>query len=138
MKKAEIIEAYERWLNRFRWNWFVTLTFRGAVTKPKANLLFREWIRELHQKEGTKSFSWVRVIEHGSFGDNLHFHLLVSGLRDECKYFWILRWDELAGRAWISYYRSSMGGIRYMLKTFHPNQDFDIEFAIDESLEERN
>lgn len=137
MRKAEFIGAYEEWLNRYRWNWLVTLTFRGSVTTQSAEHLCRRWINELRRKEGTSGFSWIRVSERGAFGDNLHFHLLISGLRDECKYFWILRWHDLAGTAWISYFWPSMGGIRYMLKTAHPNCDFEIELEIDENIEER-
>ncbi len=84
----------------------------------------------MKREDGADYFRWVRVTERGSFGDNLHFHVLIGGLRDRSKWPWILRWEELAGDCIISYYRPFAGGIRYMLKTASPDRDFEIEIEL--------
>ena len=130
MTKDELIFAYDKWLSARRWNWFATLTFRGSPSLNKADRLFRVWISEIRQREGTRTFSWVRVTERGANSDNVHFHALVGGLNNPCKWDWILRWNELAGESAIFYYQPFRGGIRYMLKEARPNRDFDIEIEI--------
>jgi hypothetical protein len=128
--KQELIDAYEDWLSSYHWSLFGTLTFRESPSSARADRLFRHWISEMKQTDGTDSFHWVRVTEHGSFGDNLHFHVLIGGLRDGSKFPWMLRWDELAGSADIFYYRPYAGGMRYMLKTARPDCDFEIDFEL--------
>lgn len=130
VNKIELIDAYEEWLSEQSWGLFGTLTFRGSPSSSQADRIFRRWISEMKQADGTTNFRWVRVTEHGSFGDNLHFHVLIGGLRNGSKWPWMLRWDELAGSADIFYYRVHAGGIRYMLKTADPDRDFEIEFEL--------
>lgn len=131
MTKSELIDAYEEWLDGLKWLWFATLTFRGSPSPRKANDLFHVWISEIRKREGTDAFSWVRVAERGSSREHLHFHVLVAGLRDPCKWDWVLRWEKLAGDSMIFYYQRGRGGIRYMLKEAEPGRDFDIQIAID-------
>jgi hypothetical protein len=127
MTKAELIDAYEDWLLQYHWHLFATLTFRTSASISKANRLFLRWIKEMRDADGDNDFRWARVTEYGAFGDNLHFHALIGGLRDGCKWPWVLRWDELAGDSWISYYIACGGGIRYMLKGANPDRDFDFD-----------
>jgi hypothetical protein len=130
MNKANLIDAYESWLNQFRWSLYGTLTFRGSPSATTADRIFRQWISEMKQEDGAKDFRWFRVTEHGAYGDNLHFHAVIGGLRDGSKWPWMLRWDELAGSADIFYYRPYAGGLPYMLKTARPDRDFEIEFEL--------
>jgi hypothetical protein len=130
MTKEELIHAYADWLQKYNWTWFCTLTFKGAPPLKRADRLFRVWISEIKQSEGTKKFSWVRVTERGAFGDNIHFHALIGGLRDASKWRWMFRWEELAGEANILYYVPKLGGVQYMLKEARPGCDFDIEIEI--------
>lgn len=127
MDKEELIDAYEDWLRQFRWKLFANLTFRRPPSISKANRIFLTWIDAMRSKDGASDFRWVRITERGAFGDNLHFHSLIGGLRNGCKWPWILLWDELAGDSLILYFRPSLGGIRYMLKGVDPNRDFDFE-----------
>lgn len=130
MKKEELVSSYEEWFSQHHWSLFGTLTFRGSPSSSKADRIFRNWIAEMKRSDGTNNFHWVRVTEHGSFGDNLHYHILIGGLRDGSKWPWMLRWDELAGSADIFYYRPHAGGLRYMLKTVRPGRDFEIDFDL--------
>lgn len=130
MNKEELIDAYEEWFAGYHWSLFGTLTFRESPSSSRADRIFRRWISEMKQTDGADGFRWVRVTEHGSFGDNLHYHVVIGGLRNGSKFPWMLRWDELAGSAEISYYRSNAGGLRYLLKTARPDRDFEIEFDL--------
>lgn len=130
MTKEQLIDAYADWLSEQRWGLFGTLTFRGSPSPSRADRIFRRWISEMKESDGTNRFRWVRVTEYGAFGDNLHFHILVGGLRDGSKWPWLLRWGELAGSADIFYYVPYAGGLRYMLKTARPDRDFEIEIEL--------
>jgi hypothetical protein len=95
-----------------------------------ANRIFRKWISEIEDEDGARNFHWFRVTERGAYGDNLHFHVLVGGLRSGSKYPWIVRWNELAGDALITYYFRSGGATKYIVKTARPDRDFDIDFNL--------
>jgi hypothetical protein len=112
MNKSELIDAYESWLLQYRWNLFATLTFRTSPSLSKAKRLFLNWINEMRDADSAHDFRWARVTERGAFGDHLHFHVLIGGLRDGCKWPWVLLWQDLAGDCWISYFRPSGGAVR--------------------------
>ncbi len=133
MTQNELIDAYESWLSRYSWRWFITLTCRGYPSAGKANHLFHQWVDELGEAEGADDFSWVKVLEMGKAGDNAHLHVLVGGLTDwdaSVRQRWIGRWDELAGNALIGYYDADRRGIAYMLKTVDLDGDLDIELDL--------
>jgi hypothetical protein len=131
MNKNHLINGYHEWLSRYRWTWFGTLTFRSrSIPLWRTDRCFEDWIYEIDAAVGAEDFRWFRVTEFGAFKDNLHYHVLVGGLKDPCKWPWILRWQELAGDADIFYFIRSMGGIRYMLKTADPNTDFEIKYDL--------
>jgi hypothetical protein len=129
--KQELIEAYEEWFCKYHWIFFGALTFRESPSPSRADRIFKRWIAEMQQNDGTKDFRWVRVTEHGAFGDNLHFHVLIGGLTNDAEWWpWVRRWDALAGDAVLSYYCKNAGGIPYMLKTALPGRDFEIDFDL--------
>jgi hypothetical protein len=127
MTRDELEDSYATWLAQRSWDWFATLTFRGYPPLAKANRLFKVWICELKEANGSPQFATFRVKEGGSSGENIHFHVLVGGLRDRSERLrWIRRWWQLAGDARISYFRKHQNGIRYILKTLNLEEDFDI------------
>jgi hypothetical protein len=130
ISKERLLDDYERWLLRFTWSIWGTLTFRGSPSTSKATRVFDGWISEIRKLDGKKGFRWVRVTEMGAFGDNVHFHILLGGLRDGSKFPWMLRWEKLAGTAELHYFDSSLGGLRYLLKSVEPGKDFAIDFSL--------
>lgn len=135
MKREELVDAYEEWLSRYDWEWFGSLTFRGYPRRAKAERLFNQWTSEVRRAEGASDFRVVRVGEVGSAGDNLHFHVLVGGLRPgrsdaRTRMRWTRRWFELAGDALIGTFDEERGGIRYVLKSLEPDRDFDIDISL--------
>ena len=131
MTRDELISGYVEWLSRYRWVWFGTLTFRiPDLPTWKANRIFKQWISEIEAEDGADDFHWFRVTEHGAYRDNLHFHVLVGGLRNGSKWPWLLRWNELAGDASLTYYLRSGGASQYIVKTARPDRDFEIDFDL--------
>jgi hypothetical protein len=130
MNRKDVIDGYEEWLKRFRWSLFGVLTFRRLLPSSRAKRLFHQWIDEMRRADGAADFRWVCVTERGSFGDYLHFHILIGGLRVGSKWPWLFRWNEMAGECWLSYYHSRDGGLRYMLKKARPGHDFEIDMEL--------
>jgi len=131
MNRQELIDAYSDWLAGFKWCWFGTLTFRRSdIPFSIADHTFKDWIREIETGDGADDFRWFRVTERGAYGCNLHFHILIGGLRNGTKLPWILRWNEMAGDALITYYFRSGNATRYIVKTAHPDRDFEIDFNL--------
>ncbi len=127
---SSLTDAWVELLSRYRWCWFGTLTFRGYPPLRKAHRLFHAWITELRDEDGAKDFHWFRVTERGAYGDNIHFHVLVGGLRNGSKYPWMVRWNELAGDALLTYHHRSGGAAKYIVKTVRPDRDFECDFDL--------
>jgi hypothetical protein len=127
MKRNELVDGYAAWLEQYVWQWFGTLTFRGFPPLTKAKQMFRMWIGELKLQNGTPQFASFCAKEGGATGENIHFHVLIGGLRDRSQRLpWVGRWWELAGDAQISYFRKNENAIRYLLKTITIDGDFDV------------
>lgn len=131
MTRDELMEGYVELLQRFKWNFFGTLLFSIPDISPRrANRVFHQWISEMKNEDGTKKFRWFRVTERGAFGDHFHFHILVGGLKEGSRLPWLVRWEQLAGHAVLTYHRRSGGATRYILKTLRPGHDFEIDFDL--------
>lgn len=127
----ELIEGYAGWWKGWSWDWFVTLTYAGFPWRSTALRKFQKWIADLQKEQGTSEFRFVRVIETGAFGNNVHVHLLVGGLKEKARLFpgeWRDRWEKIAGRAAIVRFDPEKGGVYYVLKTLDPARDFDVDF----------
>jgi hypothetical protein len=128
--RRALIEAWADWLRTFTWDCFATLTFPGYPSATKACREFDGWIAEIKKLGGTRKFRYVRVLERGSGGDNIHFHVLIGGLKPDARRFpfkWAARWREVAGHAVIQRFDPKKGGVHYLLKTLLPDGDFAIE-----------
>ncbi len=130
MRRGELKDGYAEWLSRFAWDWFCTLTFRGYPSRSKANKCFHRWISELRVAQGTENFRWFRVTEYGCTGENVHFHLLVGGLRWKSINRWAFRWSVLAGEPDISPFKRDRGAIQYIIKGVLPHRHFEIDFHL--------
>lgn len=133
--KNKLIDDYDEWLSRFKWQWLATLTFwQSNISPSRADDLFDRWIFQLQDAEGTRNFHWFRVTERGANGDHLRFHCLVGGLENASKWPWLLLWDELAGDCLISYRCPFGGTLRYLLKEVRSDHDLAIECDYDFNL----
>jgi hypothetical protein len=115
-KRERTIQEYRRWLEQFGWDWLGTLKVTSGIpSERRATTLFDTWISQLRQAEGAEDFRFFRVLERGIGGGNLHFHVLVGGLRNPRKV-WEKRWNNLGGDALITRFAPKKNGILYMLK----------------------
>ena len=146
MNKLELVEGYTEFLRRYKWNLFGSLTFATRPPAAIADRIFHRWIAEVEngcpsldlrwtepqvqQESGEVQFRWVRVAERGRSGDNLHFHVLLGGLRHPSKYPPLLLWNDLAGEALLYYFNPNRHGVEYMIKTVKPGQPFEIDFQL--------
>ena len=123
--RDELTEAWSSFLDRWPWDWFATLTFRGDAVHPEtAEKRFRVWISKINRtlygprwaKHG-KGVRWVRALERQRRGV-VHFHALIGGDRlvELRRLTWMDKWDELAGFARIEPPRSSEAVRRYCAK----------------------
>jgi hypothetical protein len=127
--KVELTEAYAEWLARYEWDWFVTLKFNGNPSRHRADKLFRAWVSEI-ELSNQHPIRWARVAERGAFGDHLHFHVLVGGLRKKLYNPWKRRWLELGRGIDLREYSPDLKGIFYILKSADPEADFDIDMHL--------
>lgn len=122
----ELKAAYLAWLEPYRWDWFCTLTLRPRIGRESANRDFKNWISDL-EKEGKSQLSWVRVAEFGRFGQRLHFHALIAGVRRVSADYAESLWKRMAGRAEIGEYDGTRNGIGYLLKPLETGPEIDLD-----------
>jgi hypothetical protein len=118
-------QQFAEWIERFQWDWFVTLTFRPGITPPKARRHLEHWIHEVRDQLGTEKFSSMAVPESGVTGLNFHYHAVIGGLRQghgatERLDFMCL-WHRMSGDAQVTAFKPGSGGILYILKDLGPN-----------------
>jgi hypothetical protein len=133
--KQQLIDAYADWLGEWDWDWFGTLTHPGYPSRHKLEQKFNGWISELEKEQGTRNFRYAMVMERGAYGDNKHIHVLVGGLKRKVRRFpwpWRDRWQKVAGQAVVGLFDPRQGGIRYLLKTLLPDNDFEITMKFQE------
>ena len=126
-------QDYVKFLSRFPWLWFCTLTFRPGLSIFQARWRLRTWMRELKLALGTGNFAWFAVREDGKTGMDLHFHSLVMGLTDrgaEQRVEWMRAWEKLAGDALITPFNPDAGGLAYILKNVNPDDPDAIDFEM--------
>lgn len=112
-------------LNRYNWDWFVTLTFEGLPTTYTAQNRLKRWLVTLKRQE-KRNIGYYKAMEFTRLGVP-HFHLLMGNLggvrRDK---YWKL-WFSQNGRARILPYDSKLGAgyylTKYVLKDEYTNSE---------------
>ena len=138
--RRALIRAYGDWLKRYQWDLFGTLTFRGFPSRSQAQNRFKSFISEIRHECGTPKFRYVQVAEKGSGGENLHFHILVGGLKKGCHLNigkWCNKWRQIGGIAAIGKFERKKPGIFYLLKTLLPDEDFDITMQLPDIIQDK-
>lgn len=109
MNKTE--HAYGEWIESLaEWDWFATFTFKYPTSPRTANRLWRHWLHSL-EKEVNGQVHFVRVLEKG---DNLHYHCLLSGVKEQKPSVWARVWHNIGGIAKIEPYIFGGGGAGYI------------------------
>ena len=81
--------AWTRWLAKYNWQWFVTLTFRYEVHPEAARKLFGVFVHGINQqlfgrhyyRRSRTGIYWVVALEYQKRGV-IHFHALLGADRD--------------------------------------------------------
>lgn len=112
-------------LDRFPWDWFVTLTFRGTVGEWGAERKFRRLVRTMRHDCGHR-VEWFRVTEWHKFRNVPHYHALFT----DCKQLRRMRyvdwwWGQGFGTARIFPYDKRLGAGQYLGK-YLMKQDSDL------------
>jgi hypothetical protein len=129
-RREESIQEYRRWLERFQWDWFGTLKVTSGIpSERRAREMFDAWISRLRQAEGTGDFRWFRVLERGADGGNLHFHMLIGGLKNR-EDRWAQKWNDLGGNAVITPYDPEQDGVPYLLKGMDDDGNLNCDFEL--------
>ena len=127
---AQNTNAIAYWLNKYNWDWYVTLTFRHDVNNKQAFKLFNIWKIDL-KKAANNKIQYVMIIEKSRFREDIpHLHLLLSGAIYEKPNEWERRWFSVAGIGKIELYDSNMGA-RYYLGKKLARGDNEIKFSKD-------
>ena len=115
-------------LQRVRWQFFGTLTFKSAKLPERVRLsMFFALVRTLCRwhKVPFRQCVWALRQEHGEIGGRLHFHFLIAGLppyavQDATCMSLKAQWEVLGGgMARVRKYDSREPGLEYLLKCLH-------------------
>jgi hypothetical protein len=135
MKDREWINQLVSWLEEFSWQWFTTLTVRPGFSFRQAYGRVLQWAEELSDTLGTRDVRWICFPENGmTTGSNLHFHLVIGGLRKGCgaaeRAAWMRYWSKLAGDAQIEDHKPGAEGVRYVLDQIEPRDVSHLELHV--------
>lgn len=105
---GRLVEGWERFIDRYKWDWFATLTFTDQIHPEAADKAYRVWISELQQAVAGKHYEkkprdqvrWVRGLEWQKRGV-IHFHALLAHRFDlnlcQRRLSWMDEWTRLTG-----------------------------------------
>ncbi len=110
----EVEKAWGAWLNQYRWDWFVTLTFKNPVTKRQAFQRFNRWKLQLKKASGSCIYYIMVMEDHKYRGSIPHLHLLLSGVRQEKPREWQRKWYLTNGLGKIKRYNPQLGASYYI------------------------
>ena len=130
-------------INEHRWQWWITLTFRDNVSKKTADRKWNKWLRGIEKAVGNE-IGYFRATELQSRRNVLHFHCLMLNIERLEKYsidnylraekwfeqhkgretieqlavrfYWMDRWNQIAGFARIYKYDPTKGAHWYLCK----------------------
>ena len=126
-ERRRLREELVAFLGRWRWEWFLHLTFRGIVHPEEADKRFRRFVERMNcdvygpgWRERGCGFRWARASEYQRRG-TVHFHVFMAVVgkpraRTLRPQRWVNIWHQLAGRATIEPIRNPAAAPRCLLK----------------------
>ena len=133
--KKKLQLAWGEFLYRYRWEWFVTLTFAEDIGKEAAIKKQRHWCNLIAKDIYGRKWSekgklyWVCALEYQKYG-RIHFHLLLKGVKNSHRLSWMDRWHELdryTGIARIGPVKNRFGTGMYLTK--YVSKEGDVYFS---------
>jgi hypothetical protein len=128
--RSELVQLWGKWLKAWRWDLVGTITLPGYLSDTKADRVFARWIADIQKVGGTRTFRWVRIMERSADGYNIHYHILLGGMKVKEQRFpskWTERLRELDGYGLLQRLDPDQTSVREFLKSL-PDCDFAITF----------
>lgn len=121
MEIRKLRDAFGEWLNRYDWEWFITLTFKRPQSLDSSKSSFYGYLRRL--KSGANHFT---VFEGEK--STLHVHSLLGNTEIKAKKVVEDKWEKKYGIAHVAEYDKGKGARYYMTKSINsPNVFWDID-----------
>jgi len=120
---GRVVEGWERFIDRYQWDWFATFTFAEQKHPEAADKTYRVWISELQQAVAGKQYHknprdqvrWVRGLEWQKRGV-IHFHALLYHRMNlnlcQRRKSWEAEWRRLTDSFGSIYPCDSSGAVR--------------------------
>jgi hypothetical protein len=120
---GQVVEGWERFIDRYQWDWFATFTFTERIHPEAADKTYRVWMSELQQAVAGKHYEkkprdqvrWVRGLEWQKRGV-IHFHALMYHRFDlnlhQRRKEWEAQWEHLTTAFCRIYPCDSSGAVR--------------------------
>lgn len=123
--RKEISRAFGDWLNRYKWDWWATFTFRRDIGPAGAKKSLTRFLSQ--QKRGA---TWFQALEWHRYRDSVHIHSLVGNVSDLRRLSVMDEWFKKYGIARIWPYQEEKGA-RYYLSKYIIKELADWDFKID-------
>jgi len=108
--------AWANLLNRYRFTWFATLTWRSSLPKSYTAInQTKKWIKVIEKAE-KRDIGYFLCLEWTKFQNRPHIHLLMGNLEGIRRDKWWLFWFTKYGRVRILPYRQELGASYYLCK----------------------
>ena len=110
---------FAEWLDGYRWQYWVTGTFRpemGIDSTDKARKCFDRYLKDVGGKKQTRTVDYFMAVEWNKGKEFTHIHSLINGIRGkDTREMWS-RWFNRYGRAVIETYEPGKGANHYLTK----------------------
>jgi DNA invertase Pin-like site-specific DNA recombinase len=97
------------------WAWFVTLSFRHAVSAERSVALIEQWLRQI-ELAASGGVIWALAVSRGATGGRVHAHLLVAGVEGLDRGHWRADATTRFGDCLLEAYDHGRGGTEYFTK----------------------
>ena len=119
-----LVTAWAELIERQRWDWYATLTFRRNVSTAWGHRRFRRWVHKINQGRYGRRYTrrgqgvpWLRCTEKQKRGA-IHYHVLIGDCPDLHVEGASRDWLRLAGHAQLDRYVPGGGAAQYIAKRF--------------------
>jgi len=107
--------AWANLLNRYRWTWFTTLTFRDLPKSYTAINQTKKWLKTIEKAE-KRDIGYFMCLEYTKLQNRPHMHLIMGNLEGIARDKWWLSWYTRYGAARILPFNPVRGAAYYLTK----------------------
>lgn len=126
--KKDLANEFGEWLNRYKWDWWATWTFRQDKSPYGARKSFLRFIRGIK-----KDATYFLAIEWHKYRHSVHCHSLVGNVEGIRRLSVMDKWYKEFGIARILPYQKNLGA-RYYLSKYIVKELADWDFRFDRQM----